>query len=62
MYFMSTIGTIRMNTDEYNVSYTFSLKKFFGFNLRKKRSSEALHFKVGSSLSFLNLDVSEIVS
>ena len=46
----------------YNLSDSFSLKKFFGFNLRKKRCSEASHFKVGSSLSFLNLEVSEISS
>ena len=31
-------------------------------NLCKKRCSEASRFKVGSSLSYLNLDVSEIVS
>ena len=46
----------------YNLSYSFSLKKFFCFNLRKKRCSEASRFKVGSSLSFSNLEVSEISS
>ena len=43
-----------------NSSYTFSLKKFFCFNLCKKDRSETSAFKVGSSLSFSNLDVSEI--
>ena len=42
---------------KYNSSYSISLKKFFCFNLRKKRCSEALRFKVGSSLSFSNLEV-----
>ena len=46
----------------YNLSYSISLKKFFCFNLHKKRCSEASRFKVGSSLSFLNLEVSEIIS
>ena len=45
-----------------NLSYSISLKKFFCFKLRKKRCSEASRFKVGSSLSFLNLEVSEIIS
>ena len=45
----------------YNLSYTFSLKKFFCFSLHNKCCSEGLCFKVGSSLSFSNLDVSEIV-
>ena len=40
----------------YNLSYSISLKKFCYFNLRKKRSSEASRFKVGSSLSFSNLE------
>ena len=47
--------------EEYNLSYTYSLKKFFCFSLHNKRSSEALCFKVGSSLRISNLDVSEIV-
>ena len=46
----------------YNLSYWISLKKFFCFNLHKKRCSEASRFKVGSSLSFSNLEVSEIIS
>ena len=46
----------------YNLSYLISLKKFFCFNLCKKRCSEASHFKVGSSLSFSNLELSEIIS
>ena len=46
----------------YNLSYSFSLKKVFCFNLRKKRCCEAAsRFKVGSSLSFSNLDLSEII-
>ena len=35
---------------------------FFCFNLRKKRFSEASHFKVGSLLNFMNLEVSEVIS
>ena len=46
----------------YNLSYTFSLKKFFCFNLPKKRCSEASSFKVETLLSFSNLDVFEIIS
>ena len=45
----------------YNL-YSNSLKTFFCFNLRKKHSSEASRFKIGSSLSFSNLEVSEIIS
>ena len=33
----------------YNLSYSISLKELFCFNLRKKRCSEASHFKVVSS-------------
>ena len=46
----------------YNLSYSISLKKFFCFNLRKKRCSEASRFKGGSSLSFPNLEESKIIS
>ena len=46
----------------YILFYSFSLKKFLCFNLRKKRYSEASRFKIGSSLSFSNLEVSQIVS
>ena len=46
----------------HNLSYSFSLKKFLCFNLCKKRCSEASRFKVGSSLSFLSLEVSSITS
>ena len=46
----------------YNLPYSFSLKIFFCFNLRKKCCSEASRFKAGSFLSFSNLDVSEIIS
>ena len=46
----------------YNLSYSISLKKFFCFNLRKERCSPASRFSVGSSLSFSNLQVSEITS
>ena len=38
------------------------IKTFFCFKLRKNRFSEASRFKVGSSLSFPNLEVSEIIS
>ena len=44
----------------YNLSYSFSLKKFFCFSLRKKRS-ETSRLKVGSSSTFSNLEVSEII-
>ena len=46
----------------YNLSYSFSLKKFLCFNLGKNRCSEASRFRVGSSLSFSNLEVSKIIS
>ena len=49
-------------TERYDLSYSFLLKKFFCFNLGKKRCTEASRFKVGSSLSFSNLDVWEIIS
>ena len=47
--------------ERYNLSYTYSLRKSSCFNLHKKCCSEASRFKVGSSLSFLNLDLSEII-
>ena len=46
----------------YNLSYSISLRKFFCFNLRKNRCSKASRFKVGTSLSFSNLELSEIIS
>ena len=46
----------------YNLSSSFWLKTFFCFNLCKKRCSEDSRFKVGSSLSFSNLEMSEISS
>ena len=46
----------------YSLSYPISLKKYFCFNLCKKRCSEGSRFKVGSSLSFWNLELSEIIS
>ena len=46
----------------YNLSYSISWKKFFCFNLRKKRCSKVSCFKVASSRSFSNLEVSEIIS
>ena len=45
----------------YNLSYSILLKKFFCFNLRKTLCSEASRFKAGSSLSFSNLELSEII-
>ena len=44
----------------YNLSYSFLLKKFFCFNLRKKRCSEASRYNIGSSLSFSNFGVSKL--
>ena len=46
----------------YNLSYSISLEKVFCFNSRKKRFNKVSRFKVGSSLGFLNLQVSEIIS
>ena len=37
----------------YNLLFSISLKKFFSFNLHKKRCSEASRFKVGSSVTNL---------
>ena len=46
-----------------NLSYFGNfIKKVFCFNLCRKRCSEASRFKIGSSLSFSNLEVSEIIS
>ena len=61
MHFRSTIDT-EAEPEGYNLSYSISLKKIFCFNLRKKCCSEDSRFKVGFSLSFLNLEVSEMVS
>ena len=47
--------------DGYSLSYSISLKKGFCFNLRKNYCSESLRFKDASSLSFSNLEVSEII-
>ena len=44
----------------YNLSYSFSLKSFFVSTYVKKRCSEASRLKVVSSLSFSNLEVSEL--
>ena len=52
----------RAEPEGYNLLYSVSLKKFFCFNLRKTRCSEASRFKVGSSFSFSNLEVSGIIS
>ena len=41
----------------YNLSYSFSLKKCFCFNVHKKHCSEASPFKAGSSLNFSNSEV-----
>ena len=38
------------------------VKKVSCFNLRKKLRSEASRFKVGSSLSFSNLELPKIIS
>ena len=45
-----------------NLSYSISSKKFFCLNYIKKPCSGASHVKVGSLLSFTNLEVSEIIS
>ena len=59
MHFRSTIDTSRSRTRRIQ-SIIFIFVNVFCFNLRKKRCSEASRFKVGSSLSFSNLEVSEI--
>ena len=43
------------------ITFIFVKKVFFS-KLRKNRCIEAWRFKVGSSLSFSNLDVSKIIS
>ena len=40
----------------YNLSYSIKSKKFFCFNLRKKRCSEASRFRVGSKFEKFNED------
>ena len=65
LHFKSSIDTSRSRSTKIyhiNLSYQFSLKKSFCFNLRKKRFSEASCCKFGPSFSFSNLDVSEIIS
>ena len=51
----------RAEPEGYNLSYSI-LVFFFFFNLRKKHCSEASWFKIGSSFSFSNLEVCEIIS
>ena len=53
---------VRAEPEGYNLSDSISSKKFFCFKLRKKCCSKALLFKVGFSLSFSILEVSEIIS
>ena len=60
--FRSTIDTSRSRTRRIQFMIFNFFKKIFCFNFRKKRCSEASRFKVGSSLSFTNLEVSEIIS
>ena len=48
--------------ERYSLAYSISLKKFFSLNLRKNVCSEASRFKIGSSLNFCDLKVSEIIS
>ena len=57
LHFRRTIDTSRSRTRRIQLSYSISLKKFFCFNLRKRCCSEAVRFKVGSSLSFSNLEM-----
>ena len=60
MHFRSASRT-GAEPERYNLSYSFSLKTFFCFSLRKKRFSETSRFKVRSSSTFSNLEVSEII-
>ena len=46
----------------YNLSYSISFRTFFCFNLRKERCNEASRFKGESSMSFSNLELSNINS
>ena len=58
MHFRSTIDTAGTEPEGYNLSYSISLKKFFSNSAyKKKRCSEASHFKIGSSLNFSNIEV-----
>ena len=59
--FRSTIDLSRSRTRRMQF-IIINFVKFFCFNLCKTCCSEASHFKVGSSLSFLNLKASEIIS
>ena len=53
----------RAEPEGYNLSYSIPLKKFFLVSIYAKNPcSEPLRFKVGSSLSFPNLEVSERIS
>ena len=61
MHFTSTIDTSRSRTRRIQFIILNFIKKFFCFNLQKKHCSEASRFKVGSSLSFSNLEGSQII-
>ena len=52
---------MKQEPEGYHLLNSVLLKKIFYFNLRKKRCSEASRFRVGSSSSFSNLEVSEII-
>ena len=61
VHFRSTRDTCRSRTKRIPF-IIITLKTFFCVTLRKKRCSEVSSFKVGSSLSFSNLEVPEIIS
>ena len=62
VHFRSTIDTSRGRTRRIQLIIFNFIEKVFLFQLSKKRCSEASRFKVGSSLSFSNLELSEIIS
>ena len=62
VHFRSTIDTSRSRTRKIQFIIFIFVKKFFCFSLRRKHCSEASGFKFGSSVSFPNLDVLEIIS
>ena len=62
VHFRSTIDTSRSITRRIQFIILNFIKNVLCFNLRKKRCSENSRFKVRSSLSFYNLEVSEMIS
>ena len=62
VHFRNTIDTSKSRTKGIQFIIFNFIKKVFCFNLQKKCGSEASRLKVVSSFSFLNLEVSGIIS